>query len=130
MHARLERLSIHRSSLSCAFVHQKGDYSANPALCHSQVCISKSAHINVVTHEEAVSCVCVSDLLLFIPTQRVLCRVTGLMAAKKNHDLWRTLFEPLVPYFTICVVYHVSVVASGRNQPSTPVRDRKSKFRL
>lgn len=43
-----------------------------------------------------------------------------------------SLFEPLVPYFTICVVYHVSVVASGRNQPSTPVRvsDRKSKFRL
>lgn len=40
--------------------------------------------------------------------------------------------QPLVPYFTICVVYYVSVVACSRNQPSTLVRasDRKSMFRL
>lgn len=50
-----ERLSIHCSSLSYAFVHQKGDYSANPALCHSQVCISKSTNISVVMYEDTAS---------------------------------------------------------------------------
>lgn len=56
MHARLgERLSIHCSSLSCAFVHQKGDYSVNPALCHSQFYISKSTNMSALMHEETIS---------------------------------------------------------------------------
>ena len=40
--------------------------------------------------------------------------------------------QPLVPYFTICVVCYVSVVACSSNQPSTPVRasERKSMLRL
>lgn len=83
MNARLERLSIHRGSLSYAFVHQKGDYWANPALCHSQVCISKSTNVNVVTYEEAGSPAPLThrcSLPLSVSRQR---RVTGLMGAKK-----------------------------------------------
>lgn len=58
---------------------------------------------------------------------------------KKNHNLWHechyctfSIFSQFVPYFTICAMHHVSVLASGRNQPSTPVRvsDRKSMSRL
>lgn len=43
---------------------------------------------------------------------------------------WLFWLQPLVAYFTICVVCYVSVVACSRNQPSTPVRasERKSMF--
>lgn len=122
MHARLERLSIHCSSLSCAFVHQKGDYSVNPALCHSRVCISKSTNINVVMYEEAVSArVCLYTHNCSLPLsvsyvewqrwclQKIITYGTNVIM---THSLF--WLQPLVPYFTICVVHCVSVVACSR----------------
>ena len=138
-HARLERLSIHCSSLSYAFVHQKGDYSANPALCHSQVCISKSTNINVLMYEEPVFCVrargpTTVPLPLSVShaewQEWCLQKITtyGTNVIMTHSVFW---LQPLVPYFTICAVRCVSVVACSRTQPSSPARasERRSASR-
>lgn len=137
-HARLERLSIHCSSLSYAFVHQKGDYSKNPALCHSPVCISKSTNI--------VTCWCMKRLYLLCVRLYGPTLTLTVFYVEWQHDAWKKIttygpnvmthslfwLQPLVPIFTICVVYYVSAVACSSNQPSTPVRasERKSMLRL
>lgn len=81
-----ERLSIHCSSLSYAFVHQKGDYSADPALCHSRVRVSKSTNINAPMYEQAAYVPVRPSL--FVTTECDLCRLTVLTPGKKNHNLW------------------------------------------
>lgn len=74
-----ERLSVHCSSLSYAFVHQKGDYSLNPALCHSQFCFSKSTNMSVVMDEEMIFTYC---MWYFITIKCDLCGAAAVMPEK------------------------------------------------
>lgn len=102
-------------------MHQKGDYSVNPALCHSRVCISTSTNINVVMYEEPVS-VCVANPLLFINIKCVLCRKTASMPAKKNHNLWHKCHHDTFTVVTAAVgaLFHhlcgMPCVCSGLQQ--------------